>query len=83
MLNIIFSIADNLVPLERSYSRLIEQCHEDRNMISTAHMDPHDMIVSVEGNNRWVFYDFEGKNEILLYDTYMGFWHIMNIVIGI
>ena len=41
------------------------------------------MIVSVEGNNRWVFYDFEGKNEILLYDTYMGFWHIMNIVIGI
>ena len=66
VLDIIFSIANNPGPLERSYSRLIEQCHKDRYILSIAHMDTHDMIVSVESNNRWIFYDFEGKNEIIL-----------------
>ena len=38
VVQIVFSVAGNTGPLERSYSRLAKLCYKDRNKLSTSHM---------------------------------------------
>jgi len=46
LVQIVFSIASNTGPLERSHSKLAKLCYKDRNKLSTSHMSSH-YILSV------------------------------------
>ena len=61
LVEIIFSIAGNTGPLERSYSRLAKLCPKDRNKLSTPPMETQYIIGIVKD---WDF-DYESVRKIM------------------
>ena len=74
LVEIIFSIAGNTGPLERSYSRLAKLCPKDRNKLSTPPMETQ-YIIGILKN--WDFMSQREKSWNLLCD--MDFPNFINI----
>ena len=68
LVEIIFSIADNTGPLERSYSRLAKLWPKDRNKLSTPHMETQYIIGILKD---WDF-DYETPRKIMESSVWYG-----------
>lgn len=66
LVRIIFSIASNTGPLERSYSRLAKLCYKDRNKLTTEHMETQYILSSLKE------YDFDYKSARELMEASAG-----------